>query len=853
MLILMSLFLPLDAFAQEPIDYTIALESRQFLPPEDTESFLSTIQEFPPGLHVILQFFENPDPTQRALLESKGIELLDFISNDAWFAFVSSSLSTDDPVLFLIRFIGEILPTDKFPPRIQAEGIGPWAVNPDGTVNLSVQFFSDVPLTEAQQVVNSIPGVLTLLETVTIPNVSISVTVTDSTVLNLLAAHDKVQWIEEVPPPPELDNDDVRANINLSALRAAKPRLIGNGINVGVFDGGDVDSTHFDFQTVDGNPATARVTEVDNVGANSHATHVAGTLGGDGSRSAAQGGAANQWEGVARGVRIFSYQASGNQFDKHLDAIQNRNVNISNNSWSHRVRALLGVYNIAGAGTPTISGDSGPQYDSLIRGVGGRRISILRSAGNGRTQPHCTTPPPITFGCINAPSIAKNVITVGAINSDNDTMTGFSGWGPTRDGRTKPDLVGPGCQSGGDGGIKSTTPVNTYTVLCGTSMSTPAVSGAAALLKEEFINIFGRDPLPSSIKALLIDGAVDLRAQNGGLGNDGPDYTTGFGRVDIDASVTHLQNGEITEQAIGHRETHFFRFLVPPGAQKVRATLAWDDRPGNPNSCNAPNFAGRCLVNDLDLVLVDPNGTRHFPWLLNPAAPAVAATRQGCLFKGGRTIGRTTSCDDRNNVEVVDLRAALGDVIVPGPWTAEVIGFSIPRGTQAYSLSSIKVAPVVTNFTGKAHGIGLGEKTAGVGITGIFTFEGNLDLRVPTTLRITSLFNEVGGAGEVVKNIRLTLVADPRNNANVATFKTAVGVLPIAKVTIGAKGGGRFTFRVDVAKATIVPPSLCPTTNLHTTFTFVDGVNSPVLISVSTEQPWLCFGTGNKYLKSPPP
>jgi hypothetical protein len=160
----------------------------------------------------------------------------------------------------------------------------------------------------------------------------------------------------------------------------------------------------------------------------------------------------------------------------------------------------------------------------------------------------------------------------------------------------------------------------------------------------------------------------------------------------------------------------------------------------------------------------------------------------------------------------------------------------------------------VTSFTGRAHGVGMGAKTAGVAIIGIFTFDGAIDLSAfPATVTLTSLFNEVGGAGEVVANLPLTLLADSRNNANVARFNTPVGTLPIAKVTIGAKGGGRFTFRVDVAKATsvdvakatIVPPS-CPTTNLTTSFTIPP-------VTVTTEQPWRCFGAGNKYLKSPPP
>jgi hypothetical protein len=160
---------------------------------------------------------------------------------------------------------------------------------------------------------------------------------------------------------------------------------------------------------------------------------------------------------------------------------------------------------------------------------------------------------------------------------------------------------------------------------------------------------------------------------------------------------------------------------------------------------------------------------------------------------------------------------------------------------------AVRVA-TFASFTGKAHGVGIGKNRAGVAIVGIFTSTEDIDLSASAaTVTITSLFDEVGGAGERVSDLPLTLFADPRNNANVAIFKTPVGRLPIAKVTIGALSGGRFTLRVDVAKATIVPPSLCPTTDLRTSLTI-----SPFVV-VTTEQPWLCFGTGNRYLKSPPP
>jgi len=165
---------------------------------------------------------------------------------------------------------------------------------------------------------------------------------------------------------------------------------------------------------------------------------------------------------------------------------------------------------------------------------------------------------------------------------------------------------------------------------------------------------------------------------------------------------------------------------------------------------------------------------------------------------------------------------------------------------QIGKCSDFSPAGLVASFTGRAHGVGIGKNTAGVAIVGTFTSTEAIDLSAIPEVTLTSLFNEVGSVGEAVADLPLTLVADPRNNANVARFKTPVGVLPIAKVTIGAKGGGEFTFRVNVAKATIEPPSQCPATNLSTIFT-IGGVDPPVL--VITTQSWLCFGARNQYLK----
>jgi len=122
-------------------------------------------------------------------------------------------------------------------------------------------------------------------------------------------------------------------------------------------------------------------------------------------------------------------------------------------------------------------------------------------------------------------------------------MTVFSGWGPLKDGRLKPELVAPGAQGSGDNGVTSTIPANRYGVKQGTSMAAPVVSGGMALLAEEYRNLFaGTDPLPATLRALLIHTCKDLDDETSYF-NPGPDYASGYGRMQLREAVDLLRAG----------------------------------------------------------------------------------------------------------------------------------------------------------------------------------------------------------------------------------------------------------------------------------------------------------------------
>ena len=150
-------------------------------------------------------------------------------------------------------------------------------------------------------------------------------------------------------------------------------------------------------------------------------------------------------------------------------------------------------------------------------------------------------------------------------------------------------------------------------------------------------------------------------------------------------------------------------------------------------------------------------------------------------------------------------------------------------------------ATVTAGFRGTGEGVGRGSAKTGVRILGSFLLDGAINLDTATSVTITSLLDD---GNRDVAGLPLTLHAECCNNAKTAYFKTADGVVPIARVTLHDQGRGEFTFRIEVSKATSQPSNQCPKPLLTTTF-LVDG------ITVSTQQPWLCYGTGNQYLRSP--
>ncbi|MGE3181224.1 MAG: S8 family serine peptidase [Phycisphaerae bacterium] len=597
--------------------------------------------------HLIVQFQRPVHETCKRACAAVGIQLLEPLSGDSWVA----ALTPDADLKAVAESTGVtnveafVLPW-KLDPMLLAGDVPLWAKvreeNGQAVIGAYVLFHQDIDLDTTGVAVATQLGVDIRDEIRSLNGFVVEGTIP---VLQALAQRDEVKYLEKALPQFSETNAENRTLTQAAIAQAAPYNLDGTGVSVMVYDGGSVRATHVDFG--------GRLTVRDNSPLSGHATHVAGTIGGNGVASSGveRGMAPNvtlesygfQWSGTG----VFFYTNPGDIEADYSDAIHNHGVTIANNSIGANVSingfdcAIMGDYGVAAS-----------LIDAIVRGSLGQPFRAVFANGNERQSPNCgilyyTTAPPAT---------GKNHITIGNVNANDDSINSSSSWGPTDDGRLKPDLVAPGCEIGGDGGVRSTSSSSNtaYTTMCGTSMAAPTFTGNAALLIQDYRAQFvGPDPRNSTLKILFAHSAVDLESP-------GPDYKTGYGSIRVANAIDLMREANFMEHQITQDDVLAFATDVEQGAATLKVTLAWDDAPAVPNVLVA-------LVNDLDLRLIDPLGGVHYPWTLDPANPAAGAVR--------------TQPDHLNNIEQVVV-----DNPMEGAWRIEIVGTAIPVGPQPFSI-----------------------------------------------------------------------------------------------------------------------------------------------------------------------
>jgi hypothetical protein len=298
--------------------------------------------------------------------------------------------------------------------------------------------------------------------------------------------------------------------------------------------------------------------------------------------------------------KIFVPEFTSPDLAELVDMMYEDGARISSNSW--------GAYNTA------YDTDS-QTYDALVRDArdgesGNQEITVVFASGN-KGQ-----------GTLSTPGVAKNVICVGAseniragldgcaVDSDgaDDALSiiDFSSGGFTDDGRIRPDLVAPGTHiqsaasqdpnylgTGVCGPRFYPQTQSLYTWSSGTSHSTPAVAGAAAIVRQYFQQATGRAPSPAMIKAFLSSTATYMTGINAGGSLPAP--SQGWGLLNLGRALDDAPKQLIdqTQVVSGPGQTITIRGRVADPTKPVRVALAWTDAPGTPIA--SP------VVNNLDL------------------------------------------------------------------------------------------------------------------------------------------------------------------------------------------------------------------------------------------------------------
>ncbi len=417
--------------------------------------------------------------------------------------------------------------------------------------------------------------------------------------------------------------------------------LAGKGYTIGEWDGGKVYQKHQDL--------TGRVTQKDNASTISdHATHVAGTLVGSDSNNQARGMAykadLNAYDWSSDNSEMSTAAGGGLLVSNHsYGAISGWRYKDKDSSWywygtpsvSPKEDWRFGFYTSDARNWDQIANQA--PYYLIVKSAGNERNDdgpsgstqhFVRNSQNNWVKSSKTRYKDGSFDCVSGKSTAKNIMTVGAVNDLTGSyngpgavsMTSFSSWGPTDDGRIKPDIVANGRF------LKScgTDNPSDYSRKNGTSMSAPNAAGSMLLLQEHYFNLNNKQMRAATLKSLVIHTAEEAGVAQG------PDYKYGWGLMNTKKAAQHINDSSggdfMLEKQLQNQDT--FTFTVNASPQKeLSATLSWND-PAAQSPSKQVDPTTKMLVNDLNLRIRKKNGSKVYkPYVLDTTQLNAGAQR----------------------------------------------------------------------------------------------------------------------------------------------------------------------------------------------------------------------------------
>ena len=451
--------------------------------------------------------------------------------------------------------------------------------------------------------------------------------------------------------------------------------LSGNGMTVGMWELDASRNTHQDL--------VGRVTQGDfsiflsSNDNTEHATHVAGTMISSGDNDA-------NAKGMAYEANIIGYDITNDTSEMTTEAASG--LLLSNHSYG--IAAFNGT-------TLQIPLYYFGKYLNIARDIDelidtAEYYLPVFSAGNDRQLQGFATNKG-GYDMLVGRAISKNAISVAAVEEVTNytspfsvNMSAFSSWGPTDDGRIKPDIAAKGVNTYS---LNSTSD-SAYLTQSGTSMSAPSVTGTLLLLQEHYNNLNS-----SYMKASTLKGLISHTANEAGF-SDGPDYEYGWGLLNAEAAANCISNdnssSKIIEKTLNNSET-YQAVVTATGTEPLMATISWSDPQGdvyNASESDMLDYSTPVLVNDLDIRITNTS-TTYFPWFLNPGLPQV---------------GAQTGDNIVDNIEKIEIANPSGDYTITVShkgtllnnmenFSLIVTGVSSYLNTEEFSASNLLVWP----------------------------------------------------------------------------------------------------------------------------------------------------------------
>lgn len=574
-LTLWSVLLLFSSVLRAQVDYSIQLKTG-FVKPQPNirkglvDSFSLKALRFQRKAFAILQFETIPTEATKKLLSANGIELLEYIPNNAYTVSITGNPSSSILEIAKARSILQPSPEMKMEARLASGAIPSSAIKVTGTIDVWVSvpksYSSDEVMLNLKQL--NIDVLSFQYQAYRILSLRIA-----SNRLKELASLPFIEFVQAAPGGDQPLNYNSRSASGADVLNASIANggkgLNGEGITVGNGDNADV-QTHIDF--------AGRLINRAAINFASHGYHTTGTLAGAGNVN-------ELYRGYAPKAIIVSQVFNGIILNAP-SYVNDYGMVITNNSYGDNIDCgYMGTYDL---------------YSRLLDQMAFDmpHLTNVFAAGNsgGLSCPPFLSKYHTVLGGYQS---AKNVITVGA-TTDTGFISGFSSRGPVKDGRVKPEITAMGQRVG------STSANNGYYYNQGTSMAAPAVTGGLALLYQRYRQLNGgANPKNGLMKALLCNGALDK-------GNTGPDFDYGFGWMNLLRSIDMMENNHyfIANSTNGSTNTH--TISVPANTAQLKVMLYWNDPAASP-------LSAKTLVNDLDLEVIDASLATSLPKILDTA------------------------------------------------------------------------------------------------------------------------------------------------------------------------------------------------------------------------------------------